>query len=255
MARRLMLFVLLSLALTACEIRTHLNIDAGDVSNGVITAQIGFDDEFREAMAEFGGGADLLAELESSAPSEGWEVERFTDGDIEGVMLTQQFHSMEELQEIFAGSSVVSGESGGWEEMSFTETDDAIRFEATLSTPGLEGFEGQRPEDLSAFLDFDFQIAVTFPGEVFEHNGVLDERTVTWDLDESSLANAELFAESRKGGSVPWPLLAGILLGLIVVGIVGWSLLARRQAPAEVQIVMEPPTEVVESEESTSGKG
>ncbi|HKZ18970.1 MAG TPA: hypothetical protein VJQ57_02560 [Acidimicrobiia bacterium] len=246
MARRAILFATLVIALTACEIRTHLNIDAADVSNGQITAQVGFDEDFREAMEEFGGGGDLLAEVETSAPAEGWEVERFTDGDIEGVTLTQGFSSIEELQTILSTSSIASGESGGWEDLSFTETDDSIRFDASLSAPGLEGTEDLGMEEVGAFLDFDFQIAVTFPGEVIEHNGVLQDRTVVWDLDEESLAGADLFAAARKGGSLPWPVIGGIVLGLIVIGAVVWGLLARRRAPQEVEIVIEQPSEPVE---------
>jgi hypothetical protein len=246
MARRAILFVVLVIALTACEIRTHLNIDAADVSNGKITAQVGFDEDFREAMEEFGGGGDLLAEVETSAPAEGWEVERFTDGDIEGVTLTQGFASIEELQTILSTSSIASGESGGWEDLSFTETDDSVRFDASLSAPGLEGTEDLGMEEVGAFLDFDFQIAVTFPGEVIEHNGVLEDRTVVWDLDEESLVGADLFAEARKGGSLPWAVIGGVVLGLIVIGAVFWGLLARRRAPQEVEIVVEQPSEPVE---------
>lgn len=252
MARRLFLFTLLALALAACEVRTHLNIDASDVSNGVITAQVGFDDDFREAMAEFGGGGDLLAEVETSAPSEGWGVERFTDGDIEGVTLTQSFSSIEDLQGILSGSSIASGESGGWEDLNFTETDDLLRFEASLSAPGMEGIEEGGMEELTAFLDFDFQIVVTFPGEVIDHNGVLEDRTVRWDLDEDALADAELFAESRKGGTFPWPIIAGVVLGLAALGIVIWSILSRRKSPPEIVVTVEPapsPAEVVVSDE------
>ena len=185
----------------------HLNIDAADVSNGQITAQVGFDEDFREAMEEFGGGGDLLAEVETSAPAEGWGVERFTDGDIEGVTLTQEFSSIEELQTILSTSSIASGESGGWEDLSFTETDDSIRFDASLSAPGLEGTEDLGMEEVGAFLDFDFQIAVTFPGEVIEHNGVLEDQTVVWDLDEESLAGADLFAENLRRYRAGEPLL------------------------------------------------
>ena len=246
MARRSILVVLFILALTACEVRTHLNIDASDVSNGQITAQVGFDDDFRQAMEEFGGGGDLLAEVENSAPSEGWEVDRFIDGDIEGVTLTQQFTSIEELQRILSTSSIAAGESGGWEDLTFIETEDSIHFEASLSAPGMEGVEDIGMEEVSTFLDFDFQIAVTFPGEVIEHNGVLEDRTVTWNLDEEALADAELFAEARKGTSFPWAIIGGVLLGLVVLGIVVWSILSRRQQTPEVAIVVEQPTEPVE---------
>ena len=246
MAGRFILFVLLALALTGCEIRTHLNIDASDVSNGQITAQVGFDEDFREAMEEFGAGGDLLAEVETSAPSEGWEVERFVDGDVEGVTLTQRFSSIEELQAILSTSSIASGESGGWEDLTFTETEDSIRFEASLAAPGLEGTEDIEMEEVTAFLDFDFQIAVTFPGEVVEHNGVLEDRTVVWQLDEESLVDAELFAEARKRGSIPWAIAGGVLLGLIVIGLVVWSILSRRRPSQEVEIVVERPAEPVE---------
>ncbi|MGH9892236.1 MAG: LppM family (lipo)protein, partial [bacterium] len=107
-------------------------------------------------------------------------------------------------------------------------------------------------EEMTAFLDFDFQIAVTFPGEVINHNGVLEERTVVWDLDEEALADAELFAEARKVGSFPWAVVGGVLLGLIVIGVVTWSVLSRRRRPPEGEIVVEnttAPIKVVVTEE------
>ena len=58
-----------TLLLAACEVRSYLDIDMSDLSNGTVSVQVGFDEQFREAMEEFGGGADLLSELESDAPA------------------------------------------------------------------------------------------------------------------------------------------------------------------------------------------
>ena len=74
--------------------------------------QVGFDDQFREAMEEFGGGTDLVGELEADAPGEGWEVERFEDGDIEGVALTKEFSSTRGTGRI-GGRGTALGSSGG----------------------------------------------------------------------------------------------------------------------------------------------
>lgn len=246
MIRRLALLPLLILVLTACEIRSHLTIDAADLSNGTVTAEIGFDEDFREAMESFGGDADLIGEIEDSAPGEDWTVSRFTDGDIEGATLSHDFSSLEELQELLTSSMVASDEPGGYEQISFTDEGDTLRFEARLAAPAPEGesLEGFDMEGISEFLDFDMEISVTFPGSVIDHNGELEGNTVVWKLDEEALAGAELFAEGRKAAGFNWSILLWVVLAMIPIGVVLWAINNRRRespAPVEPQPVsMEP---------------
>ena len=234
--RRLAPLLFCTLLLGACEIRSYLDIDMSDLSNGSVLVQVGFDEQFREAMEEFGGGTDLLGELESDAPAEGWAVDRFVAGDIEGVTLSKEFSSLDELQAILEEGRISGPQEGLVGEMTFTDTGDTIRFEADVPEDGdlggdLEGFD---PEQLEGLLTYDARIRVTFPGDVIDHNGELVENTVTWEFeDPSSMAGAELFAEARKGsGSVALYLLAAGL-GLGVIALVVWQVLRRRNPPTD----------------------
>ena len=237
--RRFVFLLVCGLLLAACEIRSYVDIDMSDLSNGSVLVQVGFDEQFREAMEEFGGGTDLLSELESDAPAEGWAVDRFVDGDIEGVALSKSFTSLEELQAIVEEGRISGPQEGLVGEMTFTDTGDTIRFEADVPDDAdlggdLEGFD---PEQVEGLLTYDARIRVTFPGDVIDHNGELVENTVTWEFeDPTSMAGAELFAEARKGsGSVALYLLAAVL-GLGVIALVVWQVLRRRNPPTDSPI-------------------
>jgi hypothetical protein len=224
--------------IASCGIRSHLVIDATDLTQGEIVAQISFDQQFRDAMEQFGGGGDLLGELKDAAPNEGWSVEPFIDGEFEGVNLSHSFGSIAELQELLNSAMMGSAGSGSYENLEFTETNDTIRFEATLSgtDPEMEGFDASQIADL---LNIEFRVQITFPGEVIEHNGTLDGNTVTWDLDQDALAGAELLAEARKRGGFPWPVVLGVLLGLVVVAAVVWRVRSDRQKPEPRVVTVE----------------
>ena len=262
MIRRFALLSVLFLVLSACEIRSHLTIDAADLSNGTVTAEVGFDEDFRDAMEQFGGeGMDLVAELEESAPDEGWTVEPFVDGDVEGATLSHDFSSLAELQQLLESSMLASEDAASYDDISFTETDDTVRFEASLSAPdmGAEEMEGMDLEEISNFLQFDMMIAVTFPGDVIEHNGELTDNTVTWELDEEALVGAELFAESRKSSGFNWSILLWILLGLIPIAVIVWAVRNRSKkdlpAQREVSIVVTEPDQPVAVDEPTQPLG
>lgn len=242
--RRFLLLASLALALSACEVRTHLLIDAGDLSAGTISAEVGFDEEFRDLMEESGGEGDVLGELESSAEAEGWEAEPFVDGDIEGYRITREFSSLEELQELMSSSML--SEEWGYTDLGFTEENGDFVFEASGGNP-MDEISGEAGfEEMSEFLTIDFQIAVTFPGTVEEHNGVLEDRTVTWDLDDLETDDGTLFGRSSIGGGFPWAILGGLLLALLVAGAVIWRLRDSKPPPTEVVVSPEPQPVAVE---------
>jgi hypothetical protein len=230
--RRLLILCFCTLLLAACEVRSYLDIDMSDSSNGTVSVQVGFDDQFREAMEEFGGGTDLVGELEADAPGEGWEVERFEDGDIEGIVMTKEFSSIEELEELLEEGRLSGPQEGLVGAVSFTDTGDTIRFEAEV--PEGSDFEGIDPAEMEGLFTYDARIRVTFPGEVIEHNGELEENTVTWSFDDpTSMAGAALFAEARKGSGSPVVAIVGVLLGLGVVALIVWQVLSRRTPPSD----------------------
>lgn len=244
-----MLLAFCTLLLGACEIRSYLDIDVSDLSSGTVSVQVGFDDQFRDALAEFGGGTDLVGELEADAPGEGWAVERFEDGAIQGVTLTKEFSSLEELQAIVEEGRVSGPQEGLIGEVTFTDTGNTIRFDAAVPEGG--DFEGFDPAQMEGLFIYDARISVTFPGEVIEHNGELEEKTVTWTFDDpTSMAGTELFAEARKGSSSLSVAIIGVVLGLGVVALVVWQVLSRRKPPTDGLITsrlehhVEPPPDV-----------
>jgi hypothetical protein len=83
-------------------------------------------------------------------------------------------------------------------------------------------------------LTVDFLLAITFPGAVLEHNGELEDRTVTWDLDDLEDESEGLFAQSRIGGGFPWAIVGGVLLALLVAGAVVWRIRDARPRPVPV---------------------
>jgi hypothetical protein len=230
--RRFVVLCFCTLLLAACEIRSYLDIDMSDISNGTVAVQVGFDEEFREAMGEFGGGTDLVGELEADAPGEGWTVERFEDGDVEGVTLTKGFSSLEELQALVEEGRISGPQEGMIGEVTFTEDGNRIRFEAAVPESGdLEGFD---PAQMEGLFTYDARISVTFPGEVIEHNGEADGNTVTWSFDDpTTMAGTELFAEARTGSGSTSVAIIGVLLGLGVIALVVWQVLSRRQPPGD----------------------
>lgn len=232
MFRRFVVLCFCTLLLGACEIRSYLDIDMADTSNGTVSVQVGFDDQFRDAMKEFGGGTDLVGELEADAPGQGWTVDRFEDGDIEGVEMTKQFSSLEELQLLLEEGRLSGPQEGLVGEVSFVDTGDTIRFEAEMPEGG--DFEGMDPGQMEGLFTYDARISVTFPGEVIAHNGDLVGNTVTWTFDDpATMAGSGLFAESRKGSGLPIVAIVGVILGLGVVALVVWQVLARRKPPSD----------------------
>ena len=90
--------------------------------------------------------------------------------------------------------------------------------------------------DLTEFLTIDFQLAVNFPGPVDEHNGVLEDRTVTWKLDDLESDSGTLFGRSSIGGGFPWAIIGGVLLALVIAGVVVWRL--RESKPKTTEVVI-----------------
>jgi hypothetical protein len=217
-----------TLLLSACQVRSWLDVDLSGGESGDVTAVIGFDEEFRNAIAEMGGGADLLGEIENDAPDQGWSVERFTDGAVEGITLTRSFASIEELSGILSEGVGSGPQEGLLEDLRVIDKGDTIRFEAGLPGAADSPVGGMDLPSVEGMLEVDGRIQVTFAGEVLDHNGDLDGRTVTWTFDALEASESSLFAEARKGGGFPWVAVIGVLLGLGLVGLIAWRVLGDR---------------------------
>jgi hypothetical protein len=88
-----------------------------------------------------------------------------------------------------------------------------------LSDSQREAFEGIAET-------MDVRLAITFPGEVIEHNGELDGRTVTWTATGPEPVDISARADDSASDSFTGPILAAVL---IVVAVAALALRGRRQ--------------------------
>jgi hypothetical protein len=234
--------------------RVWMDVDMSSATSGEVTITMGFDEEFRELIESSGERADIFSDLETEAAADGFSIEPFTDGEIEGVRVTRSFSSIEELNEILNDSPSVSptGDDAVVDEIRFTDNGDTIRFEGSVPNASgeLEGFDPSEAMDL---ITFDARVSVTFPGDVSEHNGELSGRTVTWIFYDEDFDGIEMFAEARKaGGGLSGVLIAAVLLVLVVVGAIVYRMVTSKKTdtvadptiPEEPLPPVEPPAEV-----------
>jgi hypothetical protein len=94
----------------------------------------------------------------------------------------------------------------------------------------IDATEAANGADIPASADI--TLSVTFPGPVYEHNGTLEGRTVTWDLTTTpDQLHAEGAAAQSTTGAPPW--LAGAIGGALLLGVALLLVIAlrRRAAP------------------------
>ncbi len=223
---------LLLLLLTACEMRTWVDIDLTNPNAGEVVMTIGFDEQFRQFLEDAGGPGDIFGEIETRA-GEGWTVAPFADEGIEGVTMTRSFSSLDEMARVLQeapdlGPNMDGASAPMVQGLSVVDTGSTIRFEGSIPSVGGEEFQGFNPEEALGIIDFDARVSVAFPGEVIEHNGELNGRTVTWRFFENDFTGVEMFAEAKKGGGISPVVIGAIVLALVVAGVVAYRVLGSR---------------------------
>ncbi|MBK5250199.1 MAG: hypothetical protein JJE50_12355, partial [Actinomycetales bacterium] len=160
--------------------------------------------------------ADTLAEELDAAPDVGVTGEPYDDGEFVGMSLTLTDVQIDRVAGSTSGALTITRLGGDYlVNGSFAELD-----------PTVEGDE---------VVPWTVQLSLTFPGAVSEHDGVLDGRTVTWDLtpDQPSLhARASAGGSGTLAGGVSGPLL--LLLAFVgVAAVLVWRFGRRRRAADE----------------------
>lgn len=112
-------------------------------------------------------------------------------------------------------------------------TREGERYVVRGDLSALDPVEGE--EDADAGPPWTARLSITFPEEVTDHNGSLDGRTVTWDLDASS-EDSTIFATSSVG-PVSWisrvPVWLLVLTGVAGVGALAAWWWSRRRGDGE----------------------
>ncbi|WP_129664456.1 LppM family (lipo)protein [Phytoactinopolyspora endophytica] len=222
----------LALALTSCmklDLDMEINVDDGEdtVSGTMIMAvsqdfidmaeMMGEDvDEMLDGFDEFIAGPS-----EDDGIPEYAEVESYDDGEFTGQQITYDGAPLEDFNDpdfsivregeefVVSGQMDMSDEAGDMEDV---------------------------PPGMMENVDFEFRIAITFPGEVLEHNGDLDGTTVSWQpqIGDNTQFEARAKDSGGAGGGFPawlWFVIGGVVLAGLVVLL--WALSRNKNGGAE----------------------
>lgn len=254
------------LALSGCfTMNMDFEVDSDDEVSGTMIFAI---DETWAEMAE----QDEEELFDTGDLPEGATAEPYAEDGRVGQKVTFDGVPLEEWNRSMAETSE-GAETPGSDTFSLVHEDGQYVFKATMDTmgSGQDSEEADEPGDGSAspdpsedllgedfeesmeqmmkmmLKDAEFTMSITFPGEVTEHNGELDGRTVTWDLDLTATEPVEFTAVADEPGAVkkavdsvvpggnsddvPW----GPIIGIGALVLVGLGLLAlvlmRRKRP------------------------
>ena len=253
MKRLVPLLLLLALGLSACTIRFDIEVAVDDDESGTFALFMGFDEEFREFAEQSGEGFDFTQEL-GDVPA-GWSVDDVTEDGFEGVRISVDFDSLDDLERRLAELDESGTDDAGadlFTNFTLVRSGDVFRFTADLSqvSEDLTGdldeggtddmFSGMDPATFFENL-FDIGFRLTLPGEIGPNNAhVVDGNTLTWNV---GLDDGESYvAESTLGGGT-----SPILLMLVIVGILaaGGAVLViarrREEEPVAMQSADLPP--------------
>jgi hypothetical protein len=180
------------------------------------------DDTVARNQAALLGGEDALREslqnseagVLSETPSEGsFEQRDYEDSDWIGT------------ESVFSDVPIDQFGEGDTGDLSITREGDQFVVAGTMD------LTGEQPDaSTQAILDTaELQIAITFPGAVSESNGSVDGTTVTWEPKPGEVL--EISATGSAVAGVNWTLIVAVaaLVALVVVGIVLFVAVRRRE--------------------------
>jgi hypothetical protein len=225
-SRTLVLLATGLLLLPGCGLRTWVDVAIAEDASGSVTVQVASDQELRDGLAAFSPDVDAVDELANGLAERGWAIETApADGEWEGVVATQTFTDLEELEGLL-GEALQGGNS----DLDLVETDAGYSLAASLGSPAAGTNEADLFAQASDVIDLDGRLSVRFPGEVTESNGTVsdDGRTVTWTYDSESIAGFEIAAQAEKPGQNPLVVVGVLALGA-GIGLAVIRMLHRRR--------------------------
>ena len=212
----------IALLLAGCfKVNMDLEVSADDMVSG--TAVIAVD----ESLLELSGQSvdDLFAEMDLSDLPEGSTAEPYEEDGFVGQRITIEAVPLSE----FAGNEALSGGATG-EDLSIVREGDEFHVTGGFDMSGEEFTGTEVPQE---FMDnFEFQISITFPGEVISSTGAVDGNTVTWEPKIGQNTRIEAVASAIPSSSSPVLLIVLIAVGALALGALVYFLTHRTPAPA-----------------------
>lgn len=234
MRRILLCLALLTLALSACELRAEIEVN--DNGSGTFGFVFGADPQMRGFLAQ--AGEDPFAELRRDLADDPvpWTVTEFAEGDLTGVRATFPFDSVEQMKSALeALDQDPSNNGAAFRDFRLERSGEDWVFHASSDLQSSFGADAPPipVEQLATLLRLQFR--VTLPGKAASHNADEVTRsggrtTFIWKPTLSATAVSMDARTTPGGGSLPVvPIAAGVLALVAVLAAV--SLVRRSGAP------------------------
>lgn len=213
--------MLLVLALAGCvRFQADLSVSDHDTLDGDIVVAVITNDEPDSADNARDAAADIEAQLlPGLRGSDGVTATPYEEDDYVGTRFS------------LAGTPIDALSGGTDGALSLTREGDDYVFSGKLDfTPGEEPTTGEEVDGDAG--DSDITVAISFPGEVIEHNGEISGNKVTWATTLEGSVDMEARASAIPSGPPAWlwAVVAGAAL-LIVAALIGMIVRLRRRAP------------------------
>ena len=148
------------------------------------------------------------------------DVEEFVRDDSVGIEMTFDDLTMREFVQLVVGSENADGSSTA-DRYVFERVGDEFRFEV-----GPDEQEAAYAQQVADQLDF--RLALTFPGDILDTDGTVDNRTVTWTSYEDVADGVFVTAKVPTGASDAERLWTGAGLGAALLVAAGCAFAWRR---------------------------
>jgi len=229
MRRLLPLVAVVALLAAACRIESNVGAEINADGSGIISAEIGYDEEAAGFIEQFGEGEDPFAEN----PLAAFPGAQMREEDRGG--MHYRIYSAEVADIEAALRQAMAGESSGFIE-DFDLTIGPNRIEVTgrggagSALGETEGFLSA--EQLAESLSLNLRL--TLPGKILEHNADdKDGNTLTWAIPFTGTLDIRAVSDptqSEGGGFPMWAII--VIAAVVVAGIAALALLGRRRGSA-----------------------
>ncbi len=149
------------------------------------------------------------------------QVDEFVDDEQVGVTMTFDDLTMRQFVELVVGSQAADGTSTE-ERYVFERDGDLYRFEV-----GPDEQEAAYAQQLGDQLDF--RLALTFPGDIVDTDGEVDNRTVSWTSYEDVANGVSVTSVVPTGSSATERIWTGAGLAIVLVVAAGCAFAWRRR--------------------------
>lgn len=239
MRRLLPLVALLALLTAACRIESNIGAEINADGSGMISAEIGYDEEAAGFIEQFAGEEDPFGDN----PLAGFPNAQITEEDRGGMHYRIYSAEVEDIEA--ALQQAMAADSGGFIE-EFTLTVGPNRVEVTgrgSAGAATEGAEGFLPADQLA-ESLAINLRLTLPGKILENNAdSQDGNTLTWAIPitgEALEIRAVSDPSQSEGGGFPmWVII--VIAAVVIAGIAAIGLLGRKRSRAAIPPPPPPP--------------